>query len=109
MNTVSDHELEKFYEAEILPKFAVDVTSLKWIDHAQIDLDTFAHYFRVGEYEYALRFDDYYGPHTFLDDEGKRVPLVADEKAYMYSNPAPGQYIVNKTGDFMLYQLRHVA
>ncbi len=102
----SDKELESWYEAFLLPLFAVEGT-VTWLSHTQTDLDNYVHAFNVGDRAYALAFDDY--PSGFSDLQKStsftKVMRTIENTTMLQLESPYDRYTVNASGYFMLFEI----
>lgn len=105
-NSINVHDLEQFYEQQVLPHYGIAVEKVQWISHDKIGLDTFAHYFRYNDIPYTLVFEDFPGEAHFIAEDSDEVVTTKGERTVHFPIPVDGRYVENKTGYFSLYRDR---
>ena len=98
--------LEQFYENIILSRYEefVRFGAITWFDHGKVGLDTWAHYFKSGDKEYVLVYEDFPGNTDFDDGLSHEVVKCGDETSIELRFSDDARQVPNVTGWFTLYQ-----
>jgi len=102
---LTTHDLELFYEKEILPFYNLSTANIKWQSHDRIGNDVFAHYLSIDTLNYALVFEDFPSESHFISTEGELILTKTGEQVINMSVPEDDEFVENRTGYFSLYRL----
>lgn len=104
MSENSYSEIEAFYDKHILPQYAINFSVIEWTNHGKIGNDTFAHYFRTGDTEYILVFEDFPSEQHFVAESATFIPAPDGANGRIVYRDSHDDYRENITGYFSLYR-----
>lgn len=97
--------LEQFYEQVVLPRYKnITIDKIEWVDHGKVDLDAWAHHFKISGKEYTLLYEDFPDGSYFQDDPTHELIKCGDETSIELRFSDEVNQIPNITGWFTLYR-----